>query len=244
MSIKSVKVCLSPALLPLFELADTTAVVIDIFRATSSMCFGLANGAQAIIPVAEIEECLSYKEKGYLLAAERDGLVVKGFDFGNSPRSYTSENVAGKTVVLTTTNGTKAIKLCEQAKKTVIGSFLNISALTQWLIKQDGHILLVCSGWKNHMCLEDTVFAGAVVNSFDSNKVEFDDAAYAAQELYLNARSDLHSFLTQAAHFKRMESLNIEADIAFCLQEDLVTAIPTMENGKLVRIPEYIPTAQ
>src|SRR5690606_25335702 len=103
MSPKSIRVCLSPALLPFYELDDTIAVVIDIFRATSSMCYGLANGAQAIIPVEELDECLSYQSNGHLLAAERDGQVVTGFDFGNSPFSYTKEKVAGKTVVLTTT---------------------------------------------------------------------------------------------------------------------------------------------
>src|SRR5690606_40835827 len=108
MSLKNVNVCLSPALLPFYELEDTTAVVIDIFRATSSMCYGFANGAHAIIPVAEIDECLAYREKGYLLAAERDGEVVGGFDFGNSPFSYTREKVEGQTILLTTTNGTRA----------------------------------------------------------------------------------------------------------------------------------------
>src|SRR5690606_41390524 len=108
MTLRSVNVCLSPALLPYYDLDDTTAVVIDIFRASSSMCYGLANGARAIIPVAEIDECLAYRGKGYLLAAERNGEVADGVDFGNSPFSYTPEKVAGKTVVLTTTNGTRA----------------------------------------------------------------------------------------------------------------------------------------
>lgn len=244
MSLKSVKVCLSPALLPIYGLDDTTAVVIDIFRASSSMCYGLANGAQAIIPVAEIAECLAYKGKGYLLAAERDGAVVEGFDFGNSPFSYTPEKVAGKTVVLTTTNGTRAIERCKSAKKVVIGSFLNISALTQWLKKQHGHVLLVCAGWKDHMCLEDTVFAGSVVDRLDDGGVELDDAAHAARDLYLRGSNDLGTFLAKASHSKRMEHLHIEGDNAFCLQEDLVTTIPVMNRGKLVCLPEYMPAAQ
>ncbi|HWK55787.1 MAG TPA: 2-phosphosulfolactate phosphatase [Parapedobacter sp.] len=244
MALKSVNVCLSPALLPLYDADNTTAVVIDIFRASSSMCYGLANGARAIIPVAEIDECLAYKEKGYLLAAERDGAVVDGFDFGNSPFSYTPEKVAGKTVVLTTTNGTRAINLCKNAKTVVMGSFLNISSLTHWLRKQDGHVLLVCAGWKNHMSLEDTVFAGAVVDRLEASGVELDDAANAARSLYLNARDNLGAFLAKASHSKRMKHLRIEEDIAFCLQEDLVTAIPVMKKGKLVCLPEYMPAAQ
>ena len=128
-------VCLSPALIHLFNVEEYVVVIIDIFRATSSICYGIENGAEAIIPVAEVDECIAYRDKfpGYLLAAERDGKVVDGFDFGNSPFSYTAEKVGGKTVVLTTTNGTQALHLSRKAKKVVIGSFLNLTALCTWL---------------------------------------------------------------------------------------------------------------
>ena len=158
-------VCLTPALLPLFNVEDYIVVVIDIFRATSSICYGIENGAEAIIPVSQVEECAAYREKGldYLLAAERDGSVVDGFDFGNSLFSYTKEKVAGKTIVLTTTNGTHALHLSRSAKKIVIGSFLNLSALSNWINTQNENVLLVCAGWKNNFNLEDTLFAGAVI---------------------------------------------------------------------------------
>lgn len=231
---KKISVCLSPALLPFYELTDTIAVVIDVFRATSSMCYGLDNGADAIIPVAEIEECLAYQDQGYLLAAERNGEVVEGFDFGNSPFSYTEEKVAGKTIVLTTTNGTKAIQQCSEAKAVVIGSFLNITPLADWLKKQNLHILLVCAGWKNHFNLEDTVFAGAVVNRIKTPESELDDAAHAAESLYLEAHGNLHAFLSKASHGKRMQRLHITRDIDFCLQADQVSVIPIMQGGQLV----------
>lgn len=162
---KSLNVCLTPALLPLYNVAEYIVVVIDIFRATSSICYGIENGAEAIIPVSQVEECSAYREKGldYLLAAERDGKVVDGFDFGNSPFSYTAEKVAGKTIVLTTTNGTHALHLSRSAKRIVIGSFLNLTALSNWLKTQHENILLVCAGWKNNFNLEDTLFAGAVI---------------------------------------------------------------------------------
>src|SRR6476469_6236242 len=112
---KKLDVCFTPALLPQYELQNAIVVVIDIFRATSSICYGIANGAEAIIPVASVAECLSYQNHNYLLAAERDGKVVEGFDFGNSPFSYTADKVQGKTIVLTTTNGTFAI---DESKKT------------------------------------------------------------------------------------------------------------------------------
>jgi 2-phosphosulfolactate phosphatase len=165
-----VNVCLSPALIPLFGVEKYIVVIIDIFRATSSICYGIDNGAEAIIPVAEVEECLAYQEKypHYLLAAERNGEVVNGFDFGNSPFSYTKEKVTGKTVVLTTTNGTHALHLSRNAKKVVIGSFLNLTAICDWLKTQQDDVLLVCAGWKNNFNLEDTVFAGAVTYQLTS----------------------------------------------------------------------------
>src|ERR1700761_4528577 len=99
----SLEVCLSPALLSLYNVEDYIVVIIDIFRATSSICYGIENGAEAVIPVAEVQECENYRlaEPAYLVAAERDGKVVEGFDFGNSPFSYSAEKVAGKTIVLT-----------------------------------------------------------------------------------------------------------------------------------------------
>ncbi|WP_257669346.1 2-phosphosulfolactate phosphatase [Parapedobacter tibetensis] len=234
MNPKSIRVCLSPALLPFYDLDDTIAVVVDIFRATSSICYGLANGAKAIIPVAEVDECLAYQGNGYLLAAERNGEVVEGFDFGNSPFAYTKDKVAGKTIVLTTTNGTRAIQLCSGAKRVVIGSFLNITALSAWLKKQNHHILLVCAGWNNHVNLEDTVFSGAVVNRIKDTGAELDDAAHVAESLYLEAEKNLAVYLSKASHGKRMQRLNISQDIAFCLQTDKVSAIPIMKGNKLV----------
>lgn len=235
---KKVNVCLSPALLPFYELENTIVVVVDIFRATSSMCYGLANGANAIIPVAKLDECVAYKENGFLLAAERDGEVVEGFNFGNSPFSYTRDKVEGKTIVLTTTNGTSAIQQCSSAKAVVIGSFLNITALSDWLKRQDDHVLLVCAGWKNHFSLEDTVFAGAVVGRIKGAERELDDAAQAAETLYLEARHNLSAFLSKASHGKRMQRLNITRDIDFCLEEDQVSVIPIMQGNRLVCLVE------
>src|SRR5476649_1738965 len=180
------QVCLTPALLPLYNVEDYIVVVIDIFRATTSICYGIENGAKAIIPVSQVEECAAYREKGldYLLAAERDGKVVEGFDFGNSPFSYTKEKVDGKTIVLTTTNGTHALHLSRTARRIVIGSFLNFTAICDWLSAQNENILLVCAGWKNNFNLEDTLFAGAVTDKLANTTHIADDAAIAADDLY------------------------------------------------------------
>src|SRR5215217_1576755 len=139
---KSIEVCLTPALLDLYAIEDSIVVVIDVLRATSSIVYGIDNGATAIIPVANVEDCLNYTDKGFLLAAERNGEVVAGYDFGNSPFSYTKEKVGGKTVVLTTTNGTKALHMArERAHQVVVGSFLNLHALCEWLKVQNKSVL-------------------------------------------------------------------------------------------------------
>jgi len=235
----SLEVCLSPALLSLYNVEDYIVVIIDIFRATSSICYGIENGAEAIIPVAQVEECVAYREKGtgYLLAAERDGSVVDGFDFGNSPFSYTAEKVAGKTVVLTTTNGTQALHLSRKAKKVVIGSFLNLTSLSNWLKTQNENILLVCAGWKNNFNLEDTAFAGAVIDHLTAvGDYKMDDPALAAHDLYQLGKGDISAYLSKTSHGERMRKLGIEKDIAFCLNVDITTAIPILQGEKLVKL--------
>ncbi len=233
-----IETCLTPALLPLYQIENSIAVIIDIFRATSSICYGIENGAEAIIPVAKVEECAAYREKGldYLLAAERNGEVVAGFDFGNSPFSYTKEKVLGKTVVLTTTNGTHALHLSIKAKKIVIGSFLNLTALCNWLKDQQENILLVCAGWKNNFNLEDTLFAGAVVDQLKDKNYKLDDPSIAANDLFQLGKNDLNLYLQKTAHSERLKKLGIEEDIKFCLQVDLTTAIPVLEGEKLVKL--------
>jgi 2-phosphosulfolactate phosphatase len=234
---RKIEVCVTPALLGLYDIKQSIVVVIDILRATSSIVYGIDNGAEAIIPVANVADCLTYADKGYLLAAERNGSVVEGYDFGNSPFSYTKERVGGKTVVLTTTNGTKALHMARSsARQVVVGSFLNLQALCDWLKTQDSDVLLLCAGWKDQFNLEDTLFAGAVVNEIRSSFSEFDDSGIAAQDLYLLAKSDLRAYISRSSHSHRLAALNIEEDVKFCLQLDICTAIPVLEGDNLVRL--------
>src|SRR6195952_2103166 len=232
--INDLNVCLTPVLIPLYNVEDHVVVIIDIFRATSSICYGIENGAKAIIPVSEIEECEAYRPHGHLLAAERNGEVVTGFDFGNSPFSYTAEKVAGKTIVLTTTNGTQALHLSRAAKRVVIGSFLNLTALCNWLKTQNDNILLVCAGWKNNFNLEDTLFAGAVIEQLKDLDFKLDDAAIAANDLYQIGKTDINQYLKKTSHSERLKKLGIEKDIEFCLQIDLTTAIPILDGDRLI----------
>ncbi|RNL50335.1 2-phosphosulfolactate phosphatase [Pedobacter jejuensis] len=234
---KKIEVCLTPALIDLYDIEESIVVVIDILRATSSITYGIENGAEAIIPVANVEDCLKYADKGYLLAAERNGEVVKGYDFGNSPFSYTKEKVGSKTIVLTTTNGTKALHLAnKRAYQVVIGAFLNLDSLCDYLKNQHKNVLLLCAGWKDQFNLEDTLFAGAVVNKLRKNFEHFDDSSVAAEDLYLLAKDDLRKYLHKSSHSNRLAELNIEDDVVFCLQLNICNAIPVLEGERLVKL--------
>ncbi|MEO5909426.1 MAG: 2-phosphosulfolactate phosphatase [Pelobium sp.] len=234
---RKIEVCLTPALLPLYDLSNAIAVVIDVFRATSSICYGIENGAEAIIPVATVEECKSFENEGYLLAAERDGKVVDGFDFGNSPFAYAAEKVKGKTVVLTTTNGTHAI---EESKKdafqVIIGSFLNLDAICNYLRNQEKDVFLLCAGWKNKFNLEDTLFAGAVVHQLKADDYFLDDSSTAANDLYEIAKDDLQGYTAKTSHSERLKKLGIEEDIKFCLNVNITQSIPVLVGNKLVKL--------
>lgn len=234
---KKLEVCLTPVLLPLYDIKNSIVIVIDIFRATSSMCYGIANGAESIIPVASVEECISLKDGVCLVAAERDGKVVEGFDFGNSPFSYTAEKVKGKTIVLTTTNGTHAISESKRAAyQVIIGSFLNLDAVCNYLKSQEKDVLLLCAGWKNKFNLEDTLFAGAVINQLSKEEYELDDSSYMAEDLYNIAKDDLKGYTAKASHGKRMQKLNLDEDIKFCLSQNIITDIPVLKGDRLVRM--------
>jgi 2-phosphosulfolactate phosphatase len=234
---KKIEVCLTPALIDLFDIEESIVVVIDILRATSSITYGIDNGATAIIPVSNIEDCEKYANKGYLLAAERNGEVVEGYDFGNSPFSYTLDKVKDKTIVLTTTNGTKALHLAnKRAHQVVIGSFLNLDSLCDYLLTQNKNVLLLCAGWKDHFNLEDTLFAGAVVNKLRQNFEYVDDSSIAAEDLYLSAKDDLRKYLHKSSHSNRLAQLNIEDDVVFCLQLNVCKAIPILDGERLVKL--------
>jgi 2-phosphosulfolactate phosphatase len=235
-----VEVSFSPELFPVyFQSQDCVVVVIDVFRATSAICTAFEYGAQRIIPVSSIEEALEYKKKGFLVGAERGGEVVEGFDFGNSPFSYMNETVRGKDIVLTTTNGTRALNIAKPAKRIVVGSFLNLTGLCNYLIEQQKDVLLLCAGWKGRFNLEDTLFAGAVVQQLVQHSAFSDlaDSAIAAQELYECALPDVEQFLRNSSHRKRLAKLDLEKDINYCLQLDTTDIVPILVNEVLIGVP-------
>jgi 2-phosphosulfolactate phosphatase len=233
---RRLETCFSPALFVPGENHDSIVVIVDILRASSAICTAFANGAVAIIPVADVPEAKDYKARGYLVAAERDGYVLDFADFGNSPFNFTKEKVEGKTIVYSTTNGTAIINLGSSAYMTVIGSFLNIGALTQWLIKRGRNVLLFCAGWKNKFNIEDTVCAGAIAEKLmESNLYStICDSTLAAMDLWFLARPDLPGYIEKAAQRTRLRDKKLDDCLEFCLTSDYTDKIPVMKNGILV----------
>ncbi len=230
----SIDVCYSPELLHLYDLKGKAVVAVDILRATSTMVTAFANGATDIIPVMKLEECQTYAAQGCLTAAERDGVKAEGFDLGNSPFAYMNESIKGRTIAITTTNGTRAIRMSEAAEEIVVGSFLNLQAVADHLAELQLDVLVVCAGWKGKFNLEDTLYAGALAERLQ-NQFKFEnDATLASLYLYHAAKADLVSFLRQSSHVQRLENLEIHKDIEFCLQHDVYDVLPVWKHDRLV----------
>jgi len=233
----TVDVCLSPFLYPVYHKDDSIVVIIDILRATSAMCTAFEYGVEKMIPVATVEEAVDYKKQGFLVGAERNGIALEGFDFGNSPYSYMNESIKGQTIVISTTNGTQAIEAAKNAYQVVVGAFTNISALCDWLVLQNRPVLLLCSGWKNRFNLEDSVFAGAVTERLlNSNLFRTGDAALAVTSLYQLAKRNPYKFLHNSSHAERLAAMGLKADIKYCLQVDKTRVIPVLDGKHLVKM--------
>lgn len=230
------EVCLSPALLHLYDTKDAIVVIIDVFRATSTITAALHNGAECVIPVASVQECidLGLALPGSITAGERDGKVAEGLQHGNSPLEYPADFIKGKKLILTTTNGTRLLHMIENEHEIIIGSFLNLTAICEYLLRQNRKVLLGCASWKDKFNLEDTLFAGAVIDkvqhAFDINC----DAARAARHLYNAARgAELIEFLKDSSHYRRLAAFGLEHDMAYCATPDLHPIVPRLHGREI-----------
>ena len=231
---------LSPALLHLYDVSSSIVVIIDVLRATSTIATVLYNGAKHIIPVDSVAECIRIgKQIEGITAGERDGHVAEGLVHGNSPFEYPREFISGKTLVLTTTNGTKLLHMALEkcAKGIITGSFPNLSAVCDYLVNRKMPVILGCAAWKDRVNIEDTLFAGAVISRI---KDHFDincDSSKMAETLYNDAKGDLFEFMKSrdASHYHRLMNYGLEKDIRYCLSEDGANVLCLYEGGKLVR---------
>jgi 2-phosphosulfolactate phosphatase len=231
------------------DLSDSVCVVFDILRATSSMMMALSNGASAIIPVTEISEAIAIHKSRpeVLLAGERDGLRIRAeqtgsvdFDFGNSPREFMRENVAGKTIVMTTTNGTRALQACAGAKTVLIGSFLNLRPIANWIIeRRPPNLILVCSGTGEQAALEDTLAAGALCEKiwvhYAGGNVA--DSAEIARRVYPLLQMDLVGAMNHSRNGHRLLSNpDLKYDVRFCVQRETLSFIAEYKDGVVRRM--------
>lgn len=227
-------ICFSPKLFPAYANKNALVVIVDIFRATTSICSAFQNGATAIHAIADLEQAIKLKKEGHLLAAERNAQKCTDADFGNSPLEFTPDKVQGREIIFTTTNGTQAVEQALKAKQIAIGAFSNITALSSYCVKSNLPIIILCAGWQNHFCLEDTLFAGALVEKIlhTEQYVAQSDAVKAAIELWNVAKSDLMNYICKTEHYQRLVKNNADDSVEFCLTMNTTTAVPLYDVNR------------
>ena len=229
------------------DLSGTLCVVFDVLRATTSMITALAHGATAILPVEEIAEALSARRNlaGALLAGERDGVRITAeltgsvaFDLGNSPREFAPGIVGGKTIIMTTTNGTRALRACAGARMVLAASFLNLGATAKFIRQQQAaDLLVVCSGTFEQAAYEDALAAGALCDllwpEYSSGAAA--DSAFMARQLFQHASQDLAGALSASRNGRRLLSRpDLQDDVAFCAQRDLFELVAVLGKNQLL----------
>lgn len=230
---------LSPSLLKCYDISNSIVVIIDILRATSTIATALHNGAREIIPVDSVAECIRLgRQLEAITAGERDGQIAEGLTYGNTPFQYSEDFVKGKTIVLTTTNGTKLLHmaLAANAPKIITGAFCNIRAVVDYLQQQNQNVILACAAWKNRVNFEDTLFAGAVIHRLEGQFSIQCDASGIAKNLFTQAGNNLFEFMkvNNASHYHRLMGFGHEEDIRYCLENDNAPTLPIYQNGRLV----------
>jgi 2-phosphosulfolactate phosphatase len=231
--------CLSPALLHLYDLNESMVVIIDVLRATSTIATALHNGAECVIPVASVPRCIELgQELNAITAGERDGKIADGLAHGNSPFEYYPDFVKGQKLVLTTTNGTKLLHMAldNGAAEIITGSFPNLTAVCEHIRERNMPLILGCAAWKDKVNIEDTLFAGAVIDRLGSYFEINCDASKMALAMYRQAKDDLFGFMKEnnASHYMRLSNYGLEKDIKYCLTPDQAPVLPIFKGDRLV----------
>jgi 2-phosphosulfolactate phosphatase len=229
---------LSPALLHLYDLSSSIVVIIDVFRATSTIASALYNGAKCVIPVDSVPKAIEIsKHIGGIAAGERDGQIADGLEHGNSPLEYNRDFIENKTLVLTTTNGTRLLQMAldKNADTIISGAFANLSAVSDFLLAEKKNVVLGCAGWKDRFNLEDTLFAGAVIHRIAKAFTIHCDSSLMAETMYAQNKNKLLEFAPQLTHYHRLvERFGLIEDIRFCLTNDGANVLPVYHDGKLI----------
>jgi len=227
---------LSPAHFPRETAVGKRVVVIDILRASSTICSALYHGMQSVITLEKIEDTKGFTGEKYIRAAERQGKTAKGFEYGNSPLSYQDKNMSNKILVLSTTNGTRAVLAAQQATEILCGAFVNLNALAQYMIRQPMDSILLCAGWRNQPSFEDTLLAGALVRKLKNTYTIKNDASLMAATIYDAYSKHLFEAFKMSNHFKRLSGLGNEADARYCAGIDEAPVIPYWQKDRFVKL--------
>ncbi len=231
----TLEICLTPDAVSFIDLTGKITVIVDIFRATSTIVAGLASGVTHVIPVADIADALHYKTQDYVTAGERNGEKVEGFDIGNSPFEHMAQEF--KKIVMTTTNGTQAIEAVKNtAEQVIIGSFLNLRAVTNYLKSQNKDVVIVCAGWKGRFNAEDALFAGALALKLKGDFWWEGDETLFTSHSYTSVKKNLSKILKHSSHYKRLAKKGVSDDMDFCLQIDKFKNVPVLEGDLLVNL--------
>lgn len=217
-----------------------TVAVIDVFRATSVIIEALKNGARGVVPVVTIEQAVEMKSKfsskEIMLGGERNTRLIEGFDKDNSPLAYKREDVAGKTIIFTTTNGTRAINNSRHASSIYIAAFINMKAVCDKMASLGHDIVLVCSGREDNYTAEDGLCAGAMTQYLvDSYEYSTTDIAQVMQQMYCAASGNLTRALSTTQHYQDISARGYTDDINFCLQHNIYNIAPyyDMTTGEI-----------
>jgi len=220
--------------------AGTAVIVVDVFRASTTIAAALAGGARFVLPAADVEQAMKlaepYAENEVLLGGERECQRIEGFQLGNSPREYTREVVAGKVVIFTTTNGTQALAAAKDAGSVFVGGFVNFGAVADAVAGFDA-VTVLCSGNNGRLSLEDFACAGGLVHRLAKRTSQLDDAALAARFAYRDMKEDLVRVLVSTEHARRLAGLGFRADLEFALKFDSLPVVPRQSEGRIASLP-------
>lgn len=229
-----IEVSLSPALYPYRTLRDHhITVAIDVLRATTAVCAAFQAGCSEVVPLDSLEALETYRPQGYKIAAERGGKKLPGSDYGNSPTEYMSHDMRGVRLAYSTTNGTVSILRAADAAVTLVGAFANLDALCARLRQEDMDVVLLCSGWQNDFCMEDTLVAGAILERLSDCAEPHGDAANMALTLWRVCDNKPLEYCANATHVHRLQNFGAESDIRFAFQQNTCPVVPVLHNGVL-----------
>lgn len=219
------------------QLTNRTVVMIDTFRASSSMVTAFANGTLFIIPTETVSEARKFSGTEMLTGGERFGKTLEGFDLGNSPADYTPEKVGNKGIVLTTTNGTRALLKSERAAEILVGCFLNATACAEAIRTLHRDVVFLCAGTRGAFSLEDGMATGCILHELLrlDPSIELSDLAHALRLGYLSCREHLTEILSLSQAGRRLSIRGLRQDILDCLQVDRYSLVPRWKEGRIMQ---------